>query len=118
MSEPREEFDENIWKDRGYWSRNYDSGREPVNKLEARTQNAETVRDSLLEQPEDQWNSGTFGDCDCDCDYTEAEMGQANVLPESQDESGVRYASADEVQRYYDQLRPLDIEILGGDNDR
>lgn len=115
MSELRAEFDEQIWKDRGYWSRDYDSGREPVNEKEARTRNAETVRDSLLDQPQENWNSGTFGDCDCD--YTEAEMSEANVLPEVQDESGVRYASADEVQRYYDQLRPLDIELLGGDGD-
>lgn len=115
MSEPRPEFDRNTWKDRPYWSQDYDNGRDPVNAQEAGTRNAETVRDALLGKPETAWNEGTFGDCECD--YSQAEDDYANAVPELQDEAGVRYASTEEVHRYYDQLRPLDLKILRGQED-
>lgn len=115
MSEPRPEFDRNTWKDRPYWSQDYDNGRDPVNEQEAGTRNAETVRDALLGKPETAWNEGTFGDYDCD--HSEAEHDRANVVPERRDEAGVGFASAEEVQRYYDQTRPLDLQILKGEGD-
>lgn len=110
-----DEFDQNFWKNRDYWSQDYDNGREPRNQLEELTRNAETVRDALLGKPESEWNDGTFGDCACD--YSSAEDGFANAVPELQDEFGVRYASPDEVQRYYDQLTATDIRILREDDD-
>lgn len=112
---PTNEFDERTWRNRNYWSQDYDSGSEPANALEEGTRNAQTVRDSLLGKPEGEWNDGTFGDCACD--YSQAEHDWANVVPEAQDEHGVRYASEEEVLRYYDQTTPTDIRILREDDD-
>ncbi len=109
------EFDRNIWKQRSYWNQDYDSGSEPANEQEEGTRNAQTVRDSLLGKPESEWNDGTFGDCGCD--YSSEQDDFANAVPEAQDEHGVRYASAEEVERYYDQLSATDIRILREDND-
>jgi hypothetical protein len=105
------EPDQNLWRNRDYWSQDYDSGREPANELGTLTRNAQTVRDALFGLPQNEWNDGTYGDCACD--YSSAEDDFANVVPEAQDEDGVRYATTEEVERYYDQTRPIeDLRIL------
>jgi hypothetical protein len=70
-----EEFDKNTWKNRHYWSQDYDGVSEPKDEKEELTRNAETVRDSLLGKPEDEWNQGTHGWHNAD--YTDDQHAQA-----------------------------------------
>jgi hypothetical protein len=103
------------WSRNPCWDDSYDGESEPENEQQSLTRNGETVADALTGKPEDEWNRGTYGDHDCD--FTEAQHDFANVLPETRDDYGVGFSSAEEVQRYYDQLRPEDIRILQEDDD-
>lgn len=103
------------WSRNPCWDSSYDGENDPQNEQQALTRNGETVADALIGKPQSDWNRGTFGDYDCD--HSEAEHDRANVVPERRDEAGVGFASAEEVQRYYDQTRPLDLQILKGEGD-
>lgn len=54
------------WKDREYWSKDYNGVSEPKDELEERTRQAETIRDSLTGKDPEDWNKGTHGFYDCD----------------------------------------------------
>jgi hypothetical protein len=103
------------WSRNPCWDNNYDGESEPQTEQQSLTRNGETVADSLTGKPQDEWNRGTFGDYECD--YTESQHDFANAIPEIRDESGVGFASSEEVQRYYDQTVPTDIKILREDDD-
>lgn len=48
---------------------------------------------------------------DYERDHTDQGHDSANAIPATQDEEGTRYATRSEVEDYYDQLRPEDIQI-------
>lgn len=68
---PKKEFDSNTWKNRHYYSSDYDGISTPQDEKEEGTRNAETVRDSLLGKSEEDWNKGSHGFHNCD--YTDAQ---------------------------------------------